>query len=279
MNRRAYPSDLTDDQWALPEPLLPPPNPNCRPRKHPLREILNALFYWDREGCTWRALPHDFPPWRTVYNYHRGWADDGTWDRVNAALREQARRAAGRNRSPRVASLDSQSVKSGGPGQERGYDPAKKVSGRKRHLAVDSLGLLLAVWLTAADVDDAAAAPRVLEQLDYAEFPRLRVVYADGKYHNRALYRWAYTHTWYDVRVVGRPAGAKGFVLLPKRWVVERTFAWLGRYRRLSKDYERLPEVGEAAIKVSMIHLMLRRLRPASPRPKFRFKKRRRKAA
>jgi len=278
MRTQAYPSDITDDQWELVVPFLPPPHRHGRPREVDLREVVNAILYLTREGCSWRALPHDFPAWKTVHNYFAAWSRDGTWDRLNTALREQVRRAAGRPRSPRVASIDSQSVESDTPGEERGYDAAKKVKGRKRHIAVDSLGLLLAVWVTAADVDDAAAAPEVLGQLDYAEVPRLRVVYADNKYHNHALHAWVDTQ-WYDLEVVRRPKEATGFVLLPKRWVVERTFAWLGRYRRLSKDRERLPETSEAVVKVSMIHVMLRRLKPAAKKQRFGFKRKRRKAA
>jgi putative transposase len=278
MKRKPYPSDLTDEQWALLEPLIPPARPGGRPRKTDMRDVVDALFYLTREGCTWRALPHDFPPWKTVHNYFTAWTRDGTWDRLNTTLREQVRRAAGRQRSPRTASLDSQSVKTDTPGEEQGYDAAKKVKGRKRHILVDSLGLLLAVWLTAADVDDAAAAPEVLGQLDYREVPRLRKIYADNKYHNHALYAWVDTQ-WYDLEVVSRPKGAKGFVLLPKRWVVERTFAWLGRYRRLSKDREVLPESSEAMVKLSMIHVMLRRLKPAGKKQRFRFKRKRRRAA
>jgi putative transposase len=275
MNRKHYPSDLTDAQWALLEPWIPPPRPGGRPRKTNLREVVNALFYLTREGCSWRALPHDFPPWKTVYNYFDDWKRDGTWDQLLTALRRRVRGAAGRDPDPRVACSDRQSVKTAAGGEEVGTDGGKKVRGRKRHIAVDTLGLLLAGVVTAANVDDARAAQDVFAQMPGKDFPRLEVVQADNKYHHHELYRWLRVHHRpYAIWVISRPAGERRLVPLRSRWVVERTLAWLGRYRRLSKEYEHLPESSEAIIKVAGIHHYLRRLCPkrvARSQP-FRFK-------
>jgi putative transposase len=229
-----------------------------------MREVVNAILYLNREGCSWRALPHDLPPWKTVYNYFARWRDDGTWQVILGVLRRQARLAGGHPASPGQASVDSQSIKSSGAGGETGYDAGKKVKGRKRHIVVDAFGFLLAVAVTAASADDALGARQVLGQLDATDYPRLATIWADAKYHNHALYAWIETHAdgrW-ALRVVRRPPGKKGFVVLPKRWVVERTFAWLGRYRRHSRDYERRTDSSEAMIRVSMIHVLLKRLAP-----------------
>jgi putative transposase len=282
MKRKQYPSDLTDAQWAIVEPCIPPPRPGGRPRKTDMREVINAIFYLTREGCSWRALPHDFPPWKTVYNYFKQWKHDGTWDYWLDALRQSLRSTAGRDPDPRVACIDSQSVKTASGGQQVGTDGGKKVRGRKRHVVVDTLGLLLAVVVTAANVDDARAAQELFAQLPGKDFPRLEVVQADNKYRSDELDRWLRVHHRpYRIWVVSRPAGERRFIPLRSRWVVERTFAWLGRYRRLSKDYEHLPESSETVVKIAAIHHYLRRLCPnrGAYSQRFRFKGHRPKQA
>jgi len=274
MKRKPYDTDLTDDQFALVAPFLPEPKRTGRPPAD-LREVLNGIFYLVRSGCQWRLLPHDFPPWSTVHTWYRRWRTDGTRGRINEALRRQARSAAGRDPDPRSSAADSQSVKTTPQGGERGFDDGKKVSGRKRHIWVDSLGLLLAVLVTGADVHDSRAARELFHRRLWEGLPRLEVVYTDTHYAAGYLGEEVFDHAPFRRVVVSRPEGSRGFVKLPQRWVVERTFAWLNRSRRLSKDYERLPASSEAMIQVSMIHLMLRRLHPArrTHSQRFRYKR------
>jgi putative transposase len=279
MKQQPYPSDLTDAQWQLIEPHLPAAKPGGRPRETDLRDVVNAIFYLNREGCGWRAIPHDFPHWRTVYEYFVDWKQDGTWERINGILRRQVRVAAGRPHTPSTASTDSQTVKATEAADSRGYDGGKKITGRKRHIVVDSLGLLLTVLVTTADVPDAVAARQVLGQLTEERFPRLRVVRADSAYGRYGLPTWVTSWAVWVLALVKRPLTAVGFVLLPQRWIVERTFAWLGRYRRHSRDYERLTPSSEAMIQISMIHRMTRRLRPGPNQDRFHYRRKRRQKA
>ena len=259
--RRSYDSDLTDAEWSRLEPLVPAPKHGGRPAKHTRREILNGICYAIRSGGAWKLLPHDLPAWRTVYHYFWSWRRRGIWERINDTVRGWVRQAAGRECQPSAAVLDSQSVRTSEQGGPRGYDGAKNLCGRKRHLLVDTLGLVLLVVVTEANVQDRDGARTLLSVLA-TEFRRLRVIWADGAYAG-ALQMWVRgLRKWGKVRldIVRKAKGHRGFAVVPWRWIVERTFAWLGRYRRLKSDYECLPETTEALVHIAMIRLMVRRL-------------------
>jgi putative transposase len=272
METHHYPSDLTDEQWSLIGPHIPAAPLGGRPRKTNMRDVVDAILYILRTGCQWRYLPGDLPPKSTVWRYFDRWRQDGTLDTIHDRLRRKVR-AAEKPYHPRTtASVDSQSVDTTSGGEQRGRDNAKNVDGRKRHIVVDSLGLLLAVLVTAADVDDATAAAAVFARLDGQPVSKVVTMYADSKYHNFKLYEWVEANARYDLAIVRRPEGSQGWVKLPIRWTVERTFAWLGRCRRLSKDREKSVLSSESFIKLAMIQLMLHRLEPDETDAEFCYR-------
>src|SRR5512138_2164316 len=225
MRTHHYPSDVTDAQWHLIEPHLPPAPGGGRPRKTAMRDVLDAIFYITRTGCQWRYLPGDLPPKSTVWRYFDRWRSDGTLDTIHDLLRKEVRTREKPYHPRTTASVDSQSVDTTSGGERRGRENAKNVDGRKRHIVVDSMGLLLA----AADVDDAAAATESFGRLEGQPISKVERMYADSKYHNFRLYRWVEENAGWDLEIVRRPKDAEGWVVLPIRWTAERTFAWLGR--------------------------------------------------
>jgi putative transposase len=262
--RRAYPTDVNDTEWQIIEPLLPKSDTG-RPRQWVVREMVNAMFYIVRSGCAWRLMPHDLPPWSTVYTQFWRWRNAGVWEHINAALVKATRKKAGRAEQPSKGVIDSQSVKSREGGEARGVDKYKQVSGRKRHIVVDTLGLLLIVIVHSAGIPDGNGGKLTLQALFdrikhsvHNQWCRLKVIRADGAYED--IVTWVKQHLGWTLEIIRRPEGAKGFVLLPMRWVVERTFAWITRSRRLSKDYERCIASSEAMVYIASIRWMLKRL-------------------
>ncbi|MCL2118448.1 MAG: IS5 family transposase [Planctomycetaceae bacterium] len=277
--RVGYPSDMSDAQWEQLAPLIPPKIGKGRNRTVPLREVMNAILYFLRTGCQWQYLPRDFPPSGTVYYYYAKWSKDGTLNIMLASLHEKVRVMEGREPTPSAGSVDSQTIKTTELGGVHGYDGGKKINGRKRHVFVDVMGFVLAVIITAANIDDGVAATMLFKKITQEQYPRLEVIWGDSKYHNLSFEAFLeHERPGWRLEVSKRPKDAKGFVPVAKRWVVERTFAWMGRNRRLSKDYERTITSSEATVKLANIALLLRRLAPNKNPKKFHYRDKLQKA-
>ena len=272
MKTHHYPSDVTNDQWALIEPHIPV-YPGGRPRTTRARDVLDAILYILRTGCRRRYIPVDFPPKSAVWRYFDEWRHNGTLEKIHDSLRRQVRTVEKPYHPRTTASVDSQSVDTTSGGEARGRDNAKNVDGRKRHSVVDSMGFLMGVLVTAASVDDAKGAAELFARLKNQPMSQVRRMFADSKYHNFNLHAWVEANADYQMTIISRPEGSKGWVRLPIRWMVERTFTWLGRCRRLSKDREKSVRSSEASIKPAMIHLMVKRLRPTGTEAEFRYRR------
>jgi putative transposase len=258
--RKTYPTDLSDAQWTRLQSYLPIPKAEGRPRTHSLRDVLDAIFYVVRSGCHWRLLPHDFPPWSTVYYHFRRFRSSGLWSLILKGLHAAERKRAGKDPQPTAAIMDSQSVKTvEESAHPSGYDAHKNLKGRKRHLLVDTLGLPLSIYVTSADVQDRVGARCLLAGLK-PFVPRLKKIWADGAYTGEKLADWCKEQGGWELEIVERSADTEGFAVVPRRWIVERTFGWLMRNRRLSKDYERMVQSSEGFMEVAMIRLILKRL-------------------
>jgi putative transposase len=258
MTRAPYNSDLNDAEWACIAPHVAQKDGPGRKREIDIREVVNALCYMTKTGCQWRMLPHDLPPWQHVAYYYYSWIKDGTLEAINDLLRTEIRIELNRDPEPSVVILDSQSVKTVSHGEERGYDTGKQVKGRKRHLVVDTLGLLVFVMVTAASAQDSDVGQEVLIDIK-TKTSRLKKVYADQGY-KQWLVDWIAKWQTFLLEIVKKPADQQGFQVHPKRWIVERGFAWFGTYRRLSKDYERIVASSEGIIRIASLHLMVRKL-------------------
>ena len=260
-SRQVYPTDLNDTEWAQIAPYLPGGSKRGAPRQIPWREILNGIFYVVKNGCGWRGMPHDLPNWKTVYHYFRQFRLNGLWETINHQIREAVRQKTGRNAQASAMIVDSQTAKSAEGGEQRGFDGGKRVSGRKRNLIVDTQGLLVLAKVTAANVQDVHAGKQVFQALLARPhlLGRLQTIFADGGYRGE-LVEWVKENLHAVLTIVLKQENQKGFQVLPKRWVIERTNAWISRNRRLARDYERLAASSEAFIYIAMIRIGLRRL-------------------